>query len=53
MEDKYPPVAVTASAIAYGMFTDKTAEEKLKKLCAHENLQVSLMAINYLLYTEN
>jgi arylsulfatase A-like enzyme len=52
MGDKYPPVAVTASAIAYGMFNDKTAGENLKKFCADENLQVSLMAINYLLYTE-
>jgi arylsulfatase A-like enzyme len=52
MKDKYPPVAVTASAIAYEIFADKTAEENLKKFCAHENLQVSLMAINYLLYTE-
>lgn len=53
MKDKYPPVAVTASAIAYEMFANKTAEENLKKFCAHENLQVSLMAINYLLYTAN
>jgi len=52
MGDKYPPVAVTASAIAYGMFNDKTAGENLKKFCADENLQISLMAINYLLYTE-
>jgi hypothetical protein len=51
-EDKYPPVAVTASAIAYEMFNNKTAEENLKKFCAHENLQISLMAINYLLYTK-
>jgi hypothetical protein len=53
MNDNYPPVAVTASAIAYEMFIDKKAEENLKKFCAHENLQISLMAINYLLYIEN
>jgi hypothetical protein len=53
MKDNYPPVAVTASAIAYEIFADKTAEENLKRFCAHENLQVSLMAINYLLYTAN
>lgn len=53
MDDNYPPVAVTASAIAYEMFNNKTAEDYLKKFCAHENLQVSLMAINYLLYIEN
>jgi hypothetical protein len=53
MNDNYPPVAVTASAIVYEMFNNKAAEENLKKFCAHENLQVSLMAINYLLYTKN
>jgi hypothetical protein len=35
------------------MFNDKAAEENLKKFCANENVQVSLMAINYLLYTKN
>ena len=53
MKDNYPPVAVTASAIAYEMFNNKAAEENLKKFCAHENLQISLMTINYLLYTKN
>lgn len=53
MEDEYPPVAVTASAIVYEMSGSKMAEETLKKFCAHKNLQVSLMAINYLLYTKN
>jgi len=53
MNDNYPPVAVSASAIAYEMFNNKAAEAYLKKFCAHENLQVSLMAINYLLYTKN
>ncbi len=53
MEDKYPPIAATASAIAYEMFNNKTASENLKKFCVHENLQISLMAINYLLYTKN
>jgi arylsulfatase A-like enzyme len=53
MNDNYPPVAVTASAIVYELFNDKAAEENLKKFCVHENLQVSLMAINYLLYTKN
>ncbi len=53
MDDDYPPVAVTASAIAYEMFYDKAAQENLKKFCLHENLQVSLMAINYLLYSKN
>lgn len=53
MEDAYPPVAVTASAIAYEMLGNKTAEHNLKRFCASENLQISLMAINYLLYTKD
>jgi arylsulfatase A-like enzyme len=53
MEDSYPPAAVTASAIAYEMFNDRAAEENLKKFCRHENVHISLMAINYLLYTKN
>ncbi len=51
--DNYPPVALTASAIAYELYNNKTAGENLKKFCAHENLQISLMAINYLLYSKN
>jgi len=50
MTDEYPPVAVLASAIAYGMFNNKKAEENLKKFCAHENLDISLMAVYSLLY---
>ncbi len=53
MNDNYPPVAVTASAIAYEMFGNDTAKEKLKAFCADEDLNISLMAINYLLYTKN
>jgi arylsulfatase A-like enzyme len=53
MNDEYPPVAVTASAIAWNMLNDETAAEKLKVFCSHENLNISLMAINYLGYTEN
>jgi len=50
MDDEYPPVAVLASTIAYGMFNDKTAEENLKKFCTHENLDISLLAVYSLLY---
>jgi len=52
MDDEYPPVAVLASAIAYGIFNDKTAEENLKKFCARKNLDISLMAVYSLLYFE-
>jgi len=53
INDPYPPVAVTASAIAFQRFGDKTAEENLKKQCACDNMDVALMAINYLLYVDN
>ena len=53
INDTYPPVSVTAASIAYEMFSNKTGEENLKKFCTHENVQISLMAVNYLLYTKN
>ncbi len=53
MDDIYPPVAVTASAIAYEMFDSREAGENLKKFCTGENLDISLMAVNYLLYVTN
>ncbi len=52
MDDEYPPVAVIASAMAYGMLNDKNAVENLKLLCAHENLDISLMAVYSLLYID-
>ncbi len=53
MENDYSPVAVTAAAISYEIFNHKEAEEKMKSFCTSENLTISLMAINYLLYTKN
>jgi arylsulfatase A-like enzyme len=53
MDDPYPPVSVTASAIAFELFNNKKAEDKLKMFCKDENLNISLMAINYLLYMDN
>lgn len=53
MDDKYPPVAVTASAIAYEMLDSRKAAENLKRFCAGENLDISLMAVNYMLYVAN
>ncbi|WP_273272524.1 sulfatase [Maribacter polysiphoniae] len=53
MSDSYPPVAVTAAAIAYQQFGNKSAVEKLKKMCTSDNMDMALMTINYLLYVEN
>lgn len=53
MNDEYPPVAVTAAAISWELSGSKEAEEKLKAFCTGKNLHLSLMAVNYLLYSEN
>lgn len=52
LKDEYPPVVITAAAIAYDLFKDKTAEELLKQYCGYENKHLALMAINYLLYVD-
>lgn len=53
MNDNYPPVAVTASAVAYQQFGDKTAKENLKKYSTCKDMHIALMAINYLLYLDD
>jgi len=53
MQNDYPPVSVTASAIAYQEFKNKTAEQNLNKYIESENMDLALMAINYLLYADN
>jgi len=53
MDDNYPPVAITASAIAFQEFSNQAAEENLKKFSNSENMDLSLMAINFMLYLKN
>jgi arylsulfatase A-like enzyme len=53
ISDHYPPVAITASAIAWQQYGSKLAEEALKRYIADGNPDLSLMAINYLLYSDN
>ncbi|MFW5756143.1 MAG: sulfatase-like hydrolase/transferase, partial [Tangfeifania sp.] len=53
MDDEYPPVATTAAAIIWELENSVQAEEKLKSFIAGKNLNISLMAINYLLYSDN
>lgn len=53
INDGYPPVSVTAAAISWREFNMEIAAEKLKRYCADDNLDIVLMAINYLLYTDN
>lgn len=53
MQDTYPPVIITASAIAYDEFNNRQAEENLKKYSGDDNSDLALMAINYLLYVKH
>lgn len=53
MEDSYLPVAVTASAISFRNFNTLEAETKLKGFCKSDNMDLALMAVNYLLYVDN
>ncbi len=53
MSDSYPPVAVTASAIAFQVFGNKLAEENLKYFCTSHDLNLALISINYLIYLDN
>ncbi len=53
LADHYPPVLITASAILYDSFNDKTAEENLKKYSKDNNMHLALMTINFLLYVNN
>ncbi len=51
--DRYPPVTFTAAAIAYDCFNDEKAEYILKDACKNTNMDVALLAVNYLLYVKN
>ncbi len=53
INDEYTPVSVTASAIAYEYFNNRQSERALKKHCASDNMDIALMAINFLLYIDN
>ncbi len=53
MNDAYPPVSITAAAITYQNFKNPVSEKKLIEFCKNENMDISLMAINYLMYVEN
>lgn len=53
MRDEYPPVVITASAIHYALFQDSIAAENLKRYASADNMELALMAINFLLYLEH
>lgn len=53
LKDNYPPVAITAAAILYKNFENEEAANVLKQFCKSDNMDLALMAINYILYTDN
>ena len=53
LKDNYPPVSITAAAIAYNIFQNKDAEVLLHRAVQNTNQDLALMAINYLLYVKN
>ena len=53
LNDRYPPVVITASAIAYDVFGNTIAKEHLTRYAKDENTDLALMAINYLLYVQH
>lgn len=53
VQDPYPPVAITAAAIAHEVFQDVSATEVLKKYVEADNAELALMTINYLLYVSD
>lgn len=52
VKDTYPPVSITAAAILYDLNQSQQAIEKLNEFVLSKNAHFSLMAINYLLYSE-
>ncbi|TLX78472.1 sulfatase [Labilibacter sediminis] len=53
MGDNYPPVAITAAAIAYNQFESNKAETLIKDYCFNQDNNLALLAIHYLMYVEN
>ena len=53
LKDDYPPVSITAAAIAYDTFGNQNAEAILHKAVDNKNQDLALMAVNYLLYVKN
>ncbi len=53
LEDEYPPVSITISAILYNTFQNNKAAEILKKYSKSDNWTLALHAINHMLYFNN
>ncbi|WP_396600887.1 sulfatase-like hydrolase/transferase [Algibacter sp. R77976] len=53
LQDDYPPVAITISAISYKKFKSKKALDVLNNFAKNDNWNLALMSINYMLYFED
>jgi hypothetical protein len=53
LEDEYAPVSITVSALLYNKFQNKEGASLLNKFSKSNNKFLALMAINYMLYTDD
>ena len=53
ISDNYPPVSVAAAALLYRLNQKSIAKNKLVEACQSENLDISLLTINFLMYENN
>lgn len=53
LKDPYPPVSVSMAAVAYEAFGSKAAAAALEAAITDANDHLSLLALNYLLYTKD
>ncbi|MCG6187635.1 sulfatase family protein [Maribellus maritimus] len=53
MDDTYPLVSLGAAAISFRLWENKRAQQILIENCLSENMDIALLAINFLMYTNN
>jgi len=53
MDDAYPPVKTIAAAISFDRWKNEKAKYTLIETCKSENLDISLLSINLLMYIDN
>ena len=53
LRDPFPPVAITAAAIGWNCFSDKSAATTLIRYADSDNGQLALLSLNYMLYVKN
>jgi hypothetical protein len=53
ISDNYPPVSLAAAALLYRLNQNSNAKNKLLEASQSENLDISLLTINFLMYEKN